>query len=144
MAKKPTPASAADPLPSAVTPVVAVTGSDKFGATIMLSEGREIQLGDAVRAALAATGLTAEAWNALEQPWRDAAIETAIEQMRAVPEVPQAPIADPITETEDVTVIMLTGMSGPDYSRSPGDEHNCRADEAERLIAAGFAVARVA
>ncbi len=142
MAKKPTPAPAAKPVPAADEPAIAVTGSDKFSATITLTEGREIQLGDAVRAALLATGLTPEAWNALEQPWRDAAIETAIEAMRAPLEAPQVPTTDPVTETDDVTVIMLTGLSGPDYSRSPGDEHNCPADEAGRLIAAGFAVAK--
>ncbi len=144
MAKKPTPTSAADPLPAAVEPVIALTGSDKFGATIMLNDGREIQLGDAVRAALLATGLTPEAWNALEQPWRDAAIETAIEVMRAQNEETAAPIANPVTATDDVTIVMLTGLSGPDYSRSPGDEHNCSADEAQRMIDAGYAVAKAA
>jgi len=35
---------------------------------------------------------------------------------------------------------MTTGLSGPDYSLSPGDEWDFPADEAGRLIAAGFAV----
>lgn len=34
---------------------------------------------------------------------------------------------------------MLTGMSGPEISLSPGDPHECDDLEAERLIRAGFA-----
>lgn len=36
-------------------------------------------------------------------------------------------------------VRMLTSLSGPNYSRSPGDLHECSDGEAERLIAAGYA-----
>jgi hypothetical protein len=34
---------------------------------------------------------------------------------------------------------MLVGLSGPTYTRDPGDEHDCDDAEAKRLIAAGFA-----
>lgn len=34
---------------------------------------------------------------------------------------------------------MLVGLAGPEYALSPGDEREFEADEAERLIAAGFA-----
>lgn len=37
-------------------------------------------------------------------------------------------------------VKMVTGLSGPDYSLSPGDEHEFGEAEAKRLIEAGFAV----
>lgn len=36
-------------------------------------------------------------------------------------------------------VKMLVSMAGPAISLSPGDEHECSADEAERFIAAGIA-----
>lgn len=36
---------------------------------------------------------------------------------------------------------MLTSMAGRDYSLSPGDEYEFSADEAARLIAAGYAEA---
>ncbi len=35
---------------------------------------------------------------------------------------------------------MLVGLSGPAFTRNPGDEHECDDAEAKRLIAAGFAV----
>lgn len=35
---------------------------------------------------------------------------------------------------------MLVGLSGPTFTRNPGDEHECDDAEAKRLIAAGFAV----
>lgn len=38
-------------------------------------------------------------------------------------------------------VKLLTGLSGVGFSRGPGELHECGADEAERLIAAGFAEA---
>ena len=38
-------------------------------------------------------------------------------------------------------VKMLTCLSGVDYTVNAGDTHECSADEAERLIAAGFAEA---
>lgn len=62
---------------------VGVFGSDKFEPVIDLGSGQTVTLGDVVRDAVFATGLTDEDWNALDQPWRDAAIETAIEQRRA-------------------------------------------------------------
>ena len=34
---------------------------------------------------------------------------------------------------------MLTGLSGPKYSLSPGDSHDFPEEEAARLILAGFA-----
>ncbi|UXT48843.1 hypothetical protein FY136_06145 [Agrobacterium tumefaciens] len=37
-------------------------------------------------------------------------------------------------------VKLLVGLSGNEYSLSPGDERDFEADEAERLIAAGYAV----
>lgn len=36
-------------------------------------------------------------------------------------------------------VRMLTGMAGVEFSLSVGDLHDCAEDEADRLIAAGFA-----
>jgi len=36
-------------------------------------------------------------------------------------------------------VKMLVGMAGPTFSITPGEEYDCAQDEAERLIAAGFA-----
>lgn len=38
-----------------------------------------------------------------------------------------------------VTVRMLTGLSGPHYSVSAGDLHECSTHEATRFIAAGIA-----
>lgn len=38
-------------------------------------------------------------------------------------------------------VKMLTCLSGVDYTVNAGDLHECCADEAKRLIAAGYAVA---
>ena len=35
---------------------------------------------------------------------------------------------------------MLVGLSGPTFTRDPGDEHECDDAEAKRLIAAGYAV----
>lgn len=70
-----------------------VFGSDKFGPVIDLGGGQTVILGDVVRDAVAATGLSDEDWNALEQPWRDAAIETAIEQRRG------AAVASAVTST---------------------------------------------
>ncbi|KAB0462408.1 hypothetical protein [Agrobacterium radiobacter] len=35
---------------------------------------------------------------------------------------------------------LLIGLSGNEYSLSPGDERDFEDDEAERLIAAGYAV----
>lgn len=35
---------------------------------------------------------------------------------------------------------MLVGLSGPTYTRNPGDDHECDEAEAKRLIAAGYAV----
>jgi hypothetical protein len=66
-------------------PYAALLGSDAFAAVIDLGEGRSVQLGDVVRQAQVATGLNADDWNALEQPWRDAAIAEAIEKRRAAP-----------------------------------------------------------
>lgn len=37
-------------------------------------------------------------------------------------------------------VKLLVGLSGNEYSLSPGDHHEFEADEADRLIAAGYAV----
>ncbi len=37
-------------------------------------------------------------------------------------------------------VRMCTGLSGPHYILSPGDEHDFPQDEAVRLIEAGYAV----
>lgn len=37
-------------------------------------------------------------------------------------------------------VRMTTGLSGPRYTLSPGDEHDFEPDEALRLIEAGIAV----
>lgn len=36
-------------------------------------------------------------------------------------------------------VRMLQGLSGPTVNVRPGEEHECDAEEAKRLIAAGFA-----
>lgn len=66
-------------------PIKALLGSDAFDAVIDLGEGRAVQLGDVVRDAQAATELSVDDWNALEQPWRDAAIAEAIEKRRAAP-----------------------------------------------------------
>lgn len=34
---------------------------------------------------------------------------------------------------------MLVGLSGPAFTRNPGDEHECDDAEGKRLIAAGYA-----
>ncbi|MBB2793899.1 UNVERIFIED_ORG: hypothetical protein GGD58_002763 [Rhizobium pisi] len=34
---------------------------------------------------------------------------------------------------------MIAGLSGPEFSLAPGDEHEFNDDEAQRLIDAGFA-----
>lgn len=39
-----------------------------------------------------------------------------------------------------MNIRMLIGLSGPEYNLAPGDEREFPADEAVRLIEAGFAV----
>jgi hypothetical protein len=62
--------------------VVALTGSDLYPA-MMAFGTKELSLGDVVRRAHAESGLSASAWNALEQPVRDEAIMLTVGRLQA-------------------------------------------------------------
>jgi hypothetical protein len=62
--------------------VVALTGSDLYPATMAFGT-KELSLGDVVRRAHAESGLSATAWNELEQPVRDEAIMLTVGRLQA-------------------------------------------------------------
>lgn len=63
-------------------PLQPLIGSDKFDAEIEVAEGQKIILGDLVRAAFEASGLSVSEWNALEGEARDELLDKALADMR--------------------------------------------------------------
>jgi|GEM_PF-6072053 len=57
-------------------------GSSKLSATIEIAEGKTVQLGEVVAAAHLASGLTAEAWNALPDDKLDELLNAQIETLK--------------------------------------------------------------
>lgn len=57
-------------------------GSDKYDAEIVVAEGQTIVLGDLVRAAFEASGLSVSEWNALEGDFRDELLDKALADLR--------------------------------------------------------------
>lgn len=58
-------------------------GSDTFPAHIEIAEGVTVQLGDIVGAAFTASGLDAEAWNALSAEERDGLLTAEVDKRKA-------------------------------------------------------------
>lgn len=67
---------------------VCLLDSNAFGRMIEIGQGH-VPLTEVAQAAYTASGLTPQAWNGLEQPWRDAAIATAIDGLRAQAVTPE-------------------------------------------------------
>ncbi|RST30152.1 hypothetical protein HMF7854_04415 [Sphingomonas ginkgonis] len=121
-------------------------GSPRLPASVRIA-GEERQLGDAVRMAFEKSGLSAEDWNALSEDDRDARISTVIDVVPDAPTTPAAPSLSAdlaeldlvLGEDGRVLIEMLTGLSGPELSLSPGDPHRAEPAEAVRLVRAQFA-----
>jgi hypothetical protein len=60
-----------------------LNGSNTLPATIEISEGNTVQLGDVVLAAFSDSGMTVEAWNLLDEATRDGLLNQAIETMKS-------------------------------------------------------------
>jgi len=71
-----------DAAPSA-PPAPSLLGSNVLPASIELVDGKTVSLGDVVRHAHAASGLSIEAWNELDDTLREAKLADAIEQLRS-------------------------------------------------------------
>ncbi len=60
-----------------------LNGSNTLPATIEISEGNSVQLGDVVLAAYSDSGMTVDEWNALDDAARDGLLNQAVEAMKA-------------------------------------------------------------
>ena len=60
-----------------------LVGSDLLPSDVEIAEGQTVQLGDVVARAHAASGLTAEAWNALPGDEREALLAAEVDKMKA-------------------------------------------------------------
>lgn len=111
-----------------------LTGSNTLPALIEVAEGRPLQLGAVVVVAHQASGLTAEAWNALPEAERDEHLNKTIENIKSavaagaepdqvIQKITEttAPVAEGVTDASDdmefVTVEQVLIVSAPGGSR---------------------------
>ena len=63
-----------------------LNGSNTLPALIEIAEGKSVQLGEIVQTAFKESGLTVEAWNALDETERDRQLNAVIDAMKTISE----------------------------------------------------------
>lgn len=133
----------------------ALFGSDILPSTIELTPGTSVQLGDVVRHAFEASGLTVDEFNAQESSHREEQLQASIAAMREEAEREASQSADQAQSTEEACaehglsieedghcpVEILLGACGA-VDLVPGQHHRLEAAEAVRAVRAGIAKPR--
>lgn len=124
-------------------PTEVLNGSNTLPSQIELAEGKTVTLGDVVRHAFTASGLSVENWNNQDAAKRDELLQASIDTMKADPDAAIAAAAaaassensppPPPKAKAKVKARVLSSFTHDDERREPNDLVELTAADAEAL-----------